>query len=722
MRASRGTDAIPGRLFIVRFVFCLGLHAAVIAQTTPAPEALEPVVTSATRTEMLEFEVPASISVIEGDSVRNARLGINLSESVGSVPGLVVRDRQNYAQDEQVQIRGFGARSSFGLRGLRVYVDGIPATLPDGQGWVSNIDLGSVDRIEILRGPYSALYGNSSGGVIQAFTQPGSGPPTFTPSVAAGSYGQVRESTKLTGTNGAVGYDLDLTHFQTDGYRAHSDAVRDFANARFDVAPDASSHLMLVVNSVASPTALDPMGLTRKEFDTNPRSVDPVAVQFDTRKTFDQTQIGAVFDRSLDADDSLQFKMYGGHRNAQQFQAIPVPTQRPLTSPGGVIDLGRDYEGTDLHWTRHMDLASGPLTLTAGASYDALDEARTGYLNYVGPNAAPTALGVTGALRRDQANTVGDFDQYVQALWQFLPAWSATAGIRHSLIQFNSTDTPIAGVSQGDHNSVTYEASLPVVGLAYAASQDVRLYGNVGRGFETPTLNELAYRPNGLPGLNTALQSDHSDNYEIGIKTRFDHGGQFQAAVFLIQTQSEIVTQTNSGGRAVYQNAGATKRDGIELSWRQNLPGDWRALLAYTYLNAFYKDAYLTCLTTPCPAPNKLVTAGNQIPSIARSTAYADLGWTPPTGWQAGVEARASSRMYVDDINSQAAPGYAILGVRTGYRFAAGPWEVNAFARIDNLFGQNYAGSIIVDETSGRFFEPAPARNYLAGASGTYTF
>jgi iron complex outermembrane receptor protein len=697
--------------------------AAAWPQGVPAApdDALEAVAVSATRTALPVFSVPASVSVVDGDALREAHPGINFSEGVGSVPGLVARDRQNYAQDEQVQIRGFGARASFGLRGIRVYVDGIPSTLPDGQGWVSNIDLGSVDRIEVLRGPYSALYGNSSGGVIEVSTRPGSGSPVVTPSFAAGSNGEVRESTRLSGANGAVGYDVDLTHFQTDGYRDHSAAVRNFANVRLDFPTDPQGRLTLVLNSVASPTAQDPLGLTRAQFVSAPRTVDPAALKYDTRKTFDQTQAGVGYERDLGADDTLSLHVYNGDRNAEQYQAISVAAQPP-GSPGAVIDLGRSYSGADLHWSRRMGPATAPVTFTAGLSYDALDELRLGHLNYTGPSSHPSALGVTGALRRDQTNTVRDLDEYAQLLWQFLPAWSLTAGLRHSRVAFGSTDLPAGVATTTVASAADYGATLPVLGLAFAVDPDLRLYANFGKGFETPTLNELAYRPSGLRGLNFDLQPDHSRNIEAGVKARLGAAGRIEAALFRTDTSDEIVTQTNSGGHAVYQNAGATRRDGVELGWQRDFAGDGRAQLAYTWLDASYRDAYLTCLTTPCSAPNRTVAAGNRIPGIARSSLYAGIGWRPPVGWQAGVDARASSAVYADDINSQAAPGYAIAGLHAGYRAVVGRWDLSAFARVDNLLDRKYAGSVIVDETSLRFFEPAPGRTGLFGASGAFTF
>lgn len=707
-----------------RRLACAGLcvGAAVLPDPAgaqaPAAEMLDPLVVSATGIFTPAFEVPASVSSIGGDEVREAHIAVNLSESAGSVPGLVARDRQNYAQDEQVQVRGFGARASFGLRGLAVIADGIPSTLPDGQGWVSNIDLGSVDRIEVLRGPYSALYGNAAGGVIEAYTRRGGGAPEVTPGFAVGSYGQVRESTAVSGSTDAMDYDLDLVHFQTDGFRPHSAANRNFGNARVDFAPDPASHLMLVINSVASPTAEDPMGLTRAEFNANARGVDPAAVQFDTRKTFDQTQVGAVYDRRIDAQDELSVRAYGGDRNATQYQAIPVVAQPP-TSPGGVIVLGRSYEGVDTRWIRQFNLAGGAMSVTAGVSYGSLDEARQGFLDYAGLPTDPT-LGVTGQLRNNQANDVRDLDEYVQALWQFLPAWNATAGLRHSHVDFGSRAMPTEALKNTVSSSADYGADLPVLGLEYAAGSSLRIYGNAARGFETPTLNELAYRPNGMPGLNFALRPDHSINFELGAKGRDGRFGEWNAAVFVIDTQEEIVTQTNTAGHATYQNAGATRRDGFELAWARPLAGAWRARLAYTFLDAYYREAYLTCLSTPCAAPNRLVAAGDRIPAIVRSSLYAALERAPASGWQAGAELRTDSAMYVDDVNSQTAPGYATVGLFSGYRLRAGRWDVSAFVRVDNALGRTYAGSVIVDETSGRFFETAPGRNFLGGISGAY--
>src|SRR5689334_971275 len=309
-RASRSPTALAACLVAAAIA-----PATARAQTPPgAPSQLPGVVVTATRTEAAPFDIPASIDRINGDGIRDAHLQVNISESLGGVPGLLACDRQNYAQDVQISVRGFGARSTFGIRGVRLYIDGIPATLPDGQGQISNVDLGSADRIEVLRGPFSALYGNSSGGVIQVFTEEGSGPARFSTSLTGGSDSTVRLGLKASGSSGSIGYLVSASEFSTDGYRDHSAAERRLGNAKLTWKPDDASKLTLVVNSVALPKAQDPLGLTRAQFEADPRSVDPSALAFDTRKTVDQTQLGVVYERRVDEQNALRALVYSGHR------------------------------------------------------------------------------------------------------------------------------------------------------------------------------------------------------------------------------------------------------------------------------------------------------------------------------------------------------------------------------------------------------------------------
>lgn len=691
------------------------LGTPAFAQTT-----LPPVTVTATRSEASPFDVPASVDVIDGSRLRAAgRPEISLSESVALVPGVAARDRQNHAQDLQLSIRGFGARSTFGVRGVRLYVDGIPATMPDGQGQLSHIDLASAGRVEILRGPFSVLYGNSSGGVLQVFTQAGEGPPEVAPSLAVGSDGLARPGLRVSGGTPALGYVVSANRFSTDGSRDHGRAERNLANARLDLRRGEGSDWTLVANTVRL-RADDPLGLTRAQFEAAPRGADAAASLFDTRKTVTQSQVGLVHDHRLAAGERLRLMLYAGERETQQFQAIPVAPQASPTHPGGVIGLARRYAGADLRWTRKRETALGEVEVVAGVSYDHMKEHRRGWQNFSGP-----ALGVQGALRREEDNLVASLDPYLQAVWRWAPRWTLTAGLRRSTVRFSSRDRYVSGVNGDDSGAARYSATLPVVGLMHELSPHTHVYAALGRGFETPTFNELAYRADGSAGLNFALRPSHSENLEFGLKGRSGEGTwrtSWSAAVFRTRTRDEIVTRTNTGGRSTFQNAGATRRQGLELSWSAMPAPDWQLQLAHTWLDARYRDAFATCTAAPCTAPARMIPAGNRIPGTAQSVTALEAAWQPASGWRAGAELRRSSRVYADDANSEAAPPFTTLALHAGYVFRFHRWNLALSGRVDNVLDRRHAGSVIVNEGNARFFEPAPGRSHVLKLAGTYAF
>src|ERR1019366_8817692 len=463
-------------------------------------------------------DLPASIDVVNQRTIQAGQLQVNLSESLMTVPGVSAESRQNYAQDLQISVRGFGARSSFGVRGVRLYSDGIPGTMPDGQGQFSQFDLGSADHIEVLRGPFSALYGNSSGGVIAVFTEDAKPGYWVDGTAEYGTFNTQRYALKTTGNDGVVDYVVDGSHFQSDGYRFHSDAERNIFNGKLKFPMSDTVTLTVVANAIETPFVQDPLGLTQAQLAANPQQAGVGAIAYNTRKTLGQEQLGAVYDNRLSETDDFTSTWYTGHRATTQYQAIPQATEEhaPLY-PGGVIDLDRAYWGIDAHLGDHRSLGGMPVQVVGGISYDDLEESRKGYLNYVGSD-----LGVAGAVRRDQANHVYDFDQYLQVQWDPDPRWRVIAGVRNSTVDVSSHDH-LPGITDPD-SCVRYSAVNPVGGVTFRAASAVNLYASYGKGFETPTLDELAYRStNGsLPGLNLALKPARSDNYEVGVKVGTD--------------------------------------------------------------------------------------------------------------------------------------------------------------------------------------------------------
>jgi len=689
----------------------------VLAEETAT--SLGPVTVTATRVAQPAFDVPASIDVIPGAAYSGDTLGVNLSEGLAAVPGLLARDRQNYAQDEQISVRGFGARSQFGVRSVRLYVDDIPATQPDGQGEVSHFNLSSAERVEVLRGPFSALYDNSSGGVIKVFTADGTETPQIGASAEGGSNGTYHTNLDARGSAGLLDYNVDYSHFHTDGYRDHSQAQRDSFNGKVNLQFNQAGRLTLLLNSFSSPEAQDPLGLIRSQFDANPSQSTAVSTQFNTRKSVEQTQGGAIYEVPINQEQSLRVLAYYGNRQVQQFLSIPVSAQTNPLSSGGVVNLASDYGGADARWSYKTLLAQRPFTLVAGLTYDDLSQHRRGYNNFVvGDGSQPDELGVQGNLRRDETDKVYNLDQYGQASWLFAENWSALLGVRHTAVRFNSADNYIVGTNGNDSGRKGYYATTPVGGILYKLSPALHLYASYGEGFETPALNELAYRPDQTAGLNFGLLPAHTNNGELGAKLRLRQHTQAQFAVFQAVTRNELVIDTNNNGRATYENAPRTRRQGVEASLSTELAPNWHVQLAYTYLDATVRQSYLTCgnVGTTCTTQVP-VAAGNRIPGVPESDLYSALRWGGESGWHASLNGQYITSVAVNDVNAATTPSYGLLGVDGGYIFDLPHWRIQSFLRIDNLLDTNYIGSVIVNDGNGRYYEPGPGRSFLAGLS-----
>lgn len=692
---------------LVAFALAPVVLTAPVAFAQTAPTTLETTVVTATRTERAALDVPASVDVIDRDEVRDAQWRVNLSETLARIPGVVALNRQNYAQDLQISIRGFGARSTFGVRGVRLYLDGIPATMPDGQGQVSNFPLNAVERIEVLRGPFSALYGNSSGGVISMTTRVGPTEPTGEITGAVGSYGTWRLGASAAAGSDAASIALDASRFSTEGYREHSAATRDVVNVAGAVATPLGQ-LRLMANGLDMPDSLDPLGLTRAQASADPRQASPQALQFDTRKSAQQMQFGGELASDLGGGWRSNIAAWIGNREVTQFQAIPVAVQRPPTHPGGVIDFARDFGGVDARVQRYFDRA----TVTAGVNVERMTEDRRGYENFIGDT-----LGVLGRLRRDENNTVTSNDAYLQVEADLAARWKLTAGVRASRVEFRSEDHYLA--NGNDSGSIDMSSVNPVVGLVYRATPGTSYYVSYGRGFETPTLNELAYRPDGSAGLNTSLKPGRSNNVELGWKYMPSTSLSVTAALFGVRTEDDIVVLTNVGGRSSFGNAAATERYGVEASvvWR---PLDNLSLqAALATIRATYSEPFAVCQSAPCTQPTLVVPAGNRLPGVPAQTLFVRADYRTH-GLDVGAEWRAQSRLPVDDRNSDFAAGWGVVNLSVQRPFVAGSWKLRAFFRIDNVLDARYIGSVIVNESNGRFFEPAPGRSWTVGLDARY--
>ncbi|MBY0243198.1 MAG: TonB-dependent receptor [Burkholderiaceae bacterium] len=701
---------MQARIRLTTIATMLGCSAIFSARA----EALDKVViVSGSRVEHSSFDFPAAVDVIDGERIREGQMRVNASDALAAVPGLVAQNRQNYAQDLQMSSRGFGARSAFGVRGVKLVADGIPASMPDGQGQAATFNLDQAQRIEVLRGPFSAAYGNHAGGVVQLFTREPSGKAVLETAVMGGSNGARKIDVNAQGQAGGIGYLLDASRFDTDGYRDHSAARRDQAYAKLLLRPNVDGKLTVTASGLRQQDTQDPLGVTWATYLRDPRAgetdatdtVTPkrtLAERYNTRKSIDHQQIGAAWEQRL-GDKRLKVSLYGGNRQVIQYQAFSRAFQAPASHSGGVVDFARDFYGAEISWLDVRQLAGGTLSTTAGVEVGRSSDNRKGYENFAG-----TALGVKGKLRREEQDVVSNADPYLQTEWAG-GAWVLSGGVRRSRVTVSVSDHFLS--NGNDSGSLRHARTTPVAGVLYKVSPTLNLYASAAQGFETPTLNELFYSGTG-GGFNFRLQPARSTHGEIGLKTIIGSGVRLDAAIFSVHTRDELVVDAASGGRTSYRNAGKTSRRGAEVSIDANLGAGLASRVALTALRAVYD--------TPLGA----VAAGSRLPGVPQANLYADLAWKDATG-RIGValETSASAKVHAEDSNlEKAAPGYLTFNARLTARRNLGPWGVAGYARVNNLLDRQYIGSVIVGDSNKRFYEAAPGRHWQLGASAQYRF
>ena len=686
---------------------CLPLSSSVLADSEPL--ILDPSVITGSRSASPSFDLPYSVDSINLEQINDGQLGINASEALSRVPGLVVQNRQNYAQDLQISSRGFGARSAFGVRGIKLMADGIPASTPDGQGQAATFNLDTADRIEVLRGPAATLYGSNAGGVIQMFSRDGEGPPRIGAETLIGSDGLSKNHLTAEGATDDVGFVLDASRMDTDGYREHSAARRDQTFAKLNLKPDEDSKLALIYSSLEQNGTQDPLGQTWEAYKADPRSVTPNALTYNTRKSIDHQQLGLNYERYI-GDATLQVNAYTGTRSVIQYLAIPSgkpPTLNPANERGGgVVQFDRKFYGANVHWIQPISGVPGDLTIIGGLDFDQSRDNRHGYRNYIGDQ-----LGVKGEERRNEVDTARSLDPYVQANWA-IDNWTIQTGLRYSTMEMDVDDQFL---SNGDSSGTKrYEKATPSMSVMYAFTPQLHGYVSAGKGFETPTQAELAYAPGNQEGFNFGLKPSESTQYEMGLKAQLNNT-RINAAVFQITTEDELVVAGSKGGRTSYQNAGRTLRRGFELGVESQLSEHWTTTLAYTRLQATYDSDFAS--------PKGTVDKGNYLPGVPQTTLFAEVNWKPTDWLSTAVEGMYRSKVYVEDTNTQkAAPAYSVFNWRAQFEQKVEHWTFHQTLRLDNLLDRQYVGSVIVGDGNFRYYEAAPGRSWYAGAGAQYTF
>jgi iron complex outermembrane receptor protein len=690
---------------LVQSLAFLGVISAppVMAQT------LDEVVISASRSEQRSFDAPAAVQSVSRETIQAAGPQVNLSESLGRVPGLTILDRQNYAQDLQLSIRGFGARSAFGIRGIRLLIDGIPSTTPDGQGQGSSISLPSTERIEVLRGPLALLYGNSSGGVIQAFSKAAPKEAEVGYQYYVGSYGLHRADYQFGDTLGSVGILADYSTFSIEGYRANSVTERKQFNTKIGFDASEQLHVNVVFNQFDMPLAQDPLGLTRAQLNADPSQAGNGAIKFGVRKTVLQNQLGSSATYTVDQDRSFTARAYYGTRDNLQYQA-----GTPVTNATGLwTGLNRAYYGVGLQYNQHTQVSGVPVDWTAGYEFDRSREYRQGGITANGQK--------SGLPNRSEDNQSENSDLFAQGTALVSDAVSITAGVRQSNVRFVSDDYYIVTGNPDGSGNVSYQATIPVLGVTFHATDALNLYANYGKGFETPTLAEMAYKlnpPSTVVGqFNTTLNASSSQHYELGTKWTPAPNARVDLALYQIDTVDEIVVATGAG-QTVYKNAPGTSRTGWELSGSTLLTPHVSVTASASMIDAHYTQKF-----TSGSAGTTQVASGNKLPGIPQSSVFTELAWSSKpaaaarNGLRLGVEMVQAGRIYANDANTESADGHTVFNLSASQRWSVGKGGLTVYGRVNNIGDEKYVGSVIVNQNQSQFYEPGLPQNWTLGLS-----
>ena len=659
---------------------------------------LDEVVVSASRSEQKAFDAHGSIDVVNRQTIERSGPQINLSEALGMTPGIFVANRNNLAQDLQVSIRGYGARAPFGVRGVRLMVDGLPQSLPDGQGQTSQSAATSASRIEVLKGPVASLYGNASGGVLQAFTREPSEDPELLLSGFTGSDSLYRSSFQYSDTRGDYGFLVDYGLLAYEGFREYSEAKRSHLNSKL-VLKGEDRKTNFIFNVLDQTKGEDPGSRKASEF--NEASAFKAPDNNKTNgagKTYRQSIVGGVHEQR-DADlGSFQARAYVSTRDLDN----PLPTGRS-------IFIDRVQWGVGLQNQRDTSFAGVSTKVSLGFEFDHVsDDRQTGQSSV--------------EARRDNVST--GYGMWGQA--ELFPSdlYSLSAGVRMSSVYLMATNDALnsADTSGGSRR---YTGNALYLGGTRHLGETTNLYVTVGTSFETPTLNETLYTlgaTNGIEQFNRGIDPARSIQWEIGLKNRRSGQSFAQAAVFGAETKDDIVPQFLSTSNSVWQNTD-TRRVGFELSAGQSLPLGLHAGISAQWIKAEFVNSLSVFRRTAGALVPVSVASGNRIPGIPRDRVQAELTWStnahkPSVGQPSRyltLQFVSLGNIDVNSDNSESTDRAQLWNLRFGSRYLALDGEITMQLAIENIADKLYAGSVVVDQAFENYYEPGAPRQYLLG-------
>ena len=667
------------------------IPALASAQDNPAASVdnLEEIVVQATRMSRPLDSVPAAISVVNQAQIQLGRQQLGLDEALNRVPGVFIQNRYNFAQDLRVSIRGFGARSAFGIRGVKILVDGIPETLPDGQGQVDSIDLGAAQQIEVLRGPSSSYYGNASGGVISVTSERGPETPFANLRFSAGEYGAQKFQAKTGGQTERVNYFVSFSDSQIDGYREHSETENTQLSGRLEFDLGDRGSLLAVANYTDQPVSNDPGGINIAQAQADPRSARDRNLSFDGGEALEQTRLGFVYTLTVGQGSELQVRNYYVSRDFNN--------RLPFFG-GGAVDLQRFFAGGGISYTQQGSLGGRPNRVVVGLDYDDQDDHRRRFNN---------DMGVLGALSLDQNEHVTSSGLFIQDELSISENVRLSFGVRFDQVEFDVGDRFLGN---GDDSGVRkLDDVSPMVGLLANLSPDVTVYGTYSTSFETPTTTEFA-NPSGAGGFNPLLEPQAATNLEVGLRGGVGSRTRYELAVFDIGVEDELIPYEipSSPGRDFFANAGRSNRTGLEATLISQPTDRIGVTLSYTYADFTFAD-FLD--------DNGNDYSGNRIPGTVEQLVFAELSYRHPAGWFGALDALHVGDQFANNANSVADGAYTLSNLRLGFDANRGGATFSPFVGVNNLFDQSYNSNIRLNAFGRRYYEPGPGRNIYAGVA-----
>ena len=662
------------------------IPSAVNAQGAPATE---PVVISASRRPEPLWETPAAIGFLGSAELDAAGPRVQAAEALQRLAGISAADRGNYAQDPQLSVRGFGARAAFGVRGIRLISDGIPASIPDGQGQASSFAMSSAERIELLRGPMAVLHGNASGAVIQTFTRLPPEGLSFDAQAYAGSLGLRKSSIQASFREAASDALIDYTDFSIDGYRINSAASRNQLHGIYRYQWSDAAQIRLVAQRWDQPYAQDPAGLTLDQFKKDPRQAGTNTLERRVRKQTAQDQLGLAFDYRLHKDTDLSVYTFAGRRENLQY----------LVS-NNWIGLDRDYQGLGTRLSRRTSALSIPIRWSLSVERESSDERRQSGSSLLGEK--------QGDLSRNEVQSAVSEQAVLIAHADVSERFSVFGGIRHGKVSLRANDNFLSDGQDGS-GKVSYQQTSPVLGVQHWLNRDQQLFLSAGKGYETPTLAELSYisdlqTPGRIvPRFNTQIAASHNRQWELGWRGRRADIHRWELVAFQVRSSNEIVVDRSSAGQNSFRNAPGTERYGLELGWHAKWSPQWQSVLSLTSMKANYRGSWLV---------NGRSLDGHWMPAIPDQTVFAEMRFQQAQSLSA-LELRHVGKRYANDLNTLSAAAFQTVALRSQYNFMVGKNRLTAIARVDNLFDRRYVGSVIVNNASP--FEPSPGRSVWMG-------